>query len=364
MLAAGGARAEEAPSEPPPPTDAHVELGPTKGLVFRSGAGRLDLHVFTWQRAETDTRISGETDVAASIPLARLVLQGHFFDDRLLFFFQPEVAGSRPDELLDLFAEWKVDERLRVRIGQFRTPFSRAYITPLSNIELTGRGLVSDQFRLGRDTGAMFSGAFADGLFHYDLGIFNGAGINDLSGNRDAPLLVARTELRFGDVIPYDQAPSLVLDDPHGVTLAFGGAFSRPGIVQGAGAAQTTTSEQLGHATAEIAWMHGPLSVHAEGFWRSAQGSPRPPNAFGSFVQAGVFVVPRRVEIGGRAGWLSNGHDVESYEGFLASYWKFGDTWLGHHFKTVLEYRYDSGDPSGVDLRDRHRVTLQNQIFF
>ena len=192
----------------------------------------------------------------------------------------------------------------------------------------------------------------------------NGAGINDLSGNRDAPLLVARTELRFGDVIPYDQAPSLVLDDPHGVTLAFGGAFSRPGIVQGAGAAQTTTSEQLGHATAEIAWMHGPLSVHAEGFWRSAQGSPRPPNAFGSFVQAGVFVVPRRVEIGGRAGWLSNGHDVESYEGFLASYWKFGDTWLGHHFKTVLEYRYDSGDPSGVDLRDRHRVTLQNQIFF
>ncbi|HKK51647.1 MAG TPA: hypothetical protein VKA74_08670, partial [Myxococcota bacterium] len=108
----------------------------------------------------------------------------------------------------------------------------------------------------------------------------------------------------------------------------------------------------------------GPLSLHAEGFWRRAQGSPRPPNAFGAYVQAGFFALPRRLELGGRAGWISTGPDVQSYEAFLASYWAVDETELGHHLKTLVDYRYDTGSRSGLDLRDRHRVTLQTQLFF
>lgn len=371
LLMAFAAEAQEATldvqdeTEPPAEAEAaRIDFGPTTGLVYESEAARLELHVFSWLRAQTDTRVGDETDVEATIPIARLALQGSVLDERLFFFFQPELSGTRDDELLDLFVEWVVDERLRLRAGQFRTPFSRAFITPLTNLQLTERGFVVDEFAVGRDTGVMASGSLASGRFAYDLGIFNGAGINDLSGDRDAPLVVARTELRFGDVVPYDQVPSLVLDDPHGLVLALGGSFSRRGITQTAGATRSTTTEQLWNATADVAWMHGPLSVHAEGFWRAAEGSPRPAHAFGAFIQAGLFVVPGRLEAGGRAGWISNGPDVQSYEAFLASYWQYGETQLGQHLKTLLDYRYDSGDSSGLDLRDRHRVTLQTQIFF
>lgn len=358
------------------PAAARVRLGPTTGLLFESDHSRLAFHVHSWLRAQSDTRVGDETDAEASVPVARFILEGSLLDDKLHFFVQPELAGTRDDELLDLFAEWHFDERLRIRAGQFRTPFSRTFITALASQQLTERGLVVDRFNIGRDTGVMASGELVSGLFHYDLGIFNGAGINDLSGERDAPTVVARTELRLGDVVPYDQVPALVLDDPHGVTIAVGGAFGRKGIeTRSPGLPPSTTTETLWNATSDLAWMHGPLSVHAEAFWRRADGSPRPTNAFGATAQAGLFVVPRRLELGGRGGWISSGGlskegasnvgpDVYSGELFLASYWQYGQTLLGHHLKTLLDYRYDSGDPSSGSSRDRHRVMLQTQLFF
>lgn len=360
----------------PDPRSARVRLGPTTGLLFESESARLEFHTFSWLRAQSDTRVGDETDVEASVPLARFIIQGSLLDDKLHLFVQPELAGTRDDELLDLFVEWKLDDRLRIRAGQFRTPYSRAFITALSNQQLSQRGFVVDQFRLGRDTGAMASGELASGFFHYDLGIFNGAGINDLSGDRDAPGIVARTELRFGDPVPYDQAPSLALDDPHGVTIDFGGAFARKGIEsRSPGNPPSTTTETLWNAMAGVAWMHGPLSVHAEGFWRRATDSPRPTDVFGAYAQLGLFVVPRQIEVGGRVGWVSSGGlskegtsnvgpDIYSYEAFVADYWKYGEMLLGHHLKTVLNYRYDSGDPSSASSRDRHRVILQQQILF
>jgi len=353
-----------------------VRLGPTTGLLFESDHSRLAFHVHSWLRAQSDTRVGDETDVEASIPVARFILEGSLLDEKLHLFVQPELAGTRDDELLDLFAEWHFDEALRVRAGQFRTPFSRAFITALASQQLTERGLVVDQFSIGRDTGVMASGELASGLLHYDLGLFNGAGINDLSGDRDAPTVVARTELRLGDGVPYDQVPALVLDDPHGVAIAVGVAFGRKGIeTRNPGLPPSTTTETLWNATTDVAWMHGPLSVHAEAFWRRANGSPRPTDAFGATAQAGVFVVPRRLELGGRGGWISSGGvskegasnvgpDVYSAELFLASYWQVGQTLLGHHLKTVLDYRYDSGDPPSGGSRDRHRVMLQTQLFF
>ncbi len=337
-----------------------VTLGPTTGLVVDAGPSRLELHAYTWLRAETDTRVGDETDLQASVPVGRVILQGSFFDSQLHFFAQPEFGGGST-RLLDLFAEWHVSDALQFRVGQFRTPYSRAFITPLTNLELPTRGLLVDAFGLGRDTGAMASGTLADGGFHYDLAIVNGATINDRDGNRDVPAIVGRTEFRFGEPVPYNQAPSLALEDPRGLTLGLGGAFSRR-AVQGA---PGTSTEQLWNAAADLAWMHGPLSVLVEGFWRGAHGSPRPANAFGVYVQSGVFVVPRRLEVGGRAGWLSDGPDVQSYEAFLASYWKVGATLLGHHLKTIFGYRFDSGDTrGGGDLRDRHVVLIQTQLFF
>ncbi|GEM_PF-1363005 len=337
-----------------------VRFGPTTGLVVESEGAQIDLHGYAWARAQSLTRVSDETDVDFSIPVGRLFTNGHLLDHRLGFFGQVEFAGSST-RLLDLFAEWRFTEAARLRIGQFRTPYSRAFITPLTNLELPSRGLVIDRFGLGRDTGLMLSGDLRSKRFHYDLAIVNGATVNDRNGNRDSPSAIARTEFRFGEVVPYDQAPSLSRQNPLGATIGLGGAFSWRAVKTAAG---TTSHEQLGNLAADVAVMWGPTSLRAEGFWRSAHGSPRVANAFGAYGQAGIFVVPRTLEVGGRAGWLSDGPDQQSYEAFLTAYARSGSTSFGHHLKLTLAYRFDTAGPQGIDRRDRHAALVQTQIFF
>lgn len=350
---------DQASVRPKDPAGAEVGFGPTTGLVFDSPEAHLELHGYGWLRVQTDSRVGGETDAEASVPVGRVFAVGSVLNSRLHFFAQPEFAGSRV-ELLDLFAEWRFGPSLHIRGGQFRVPYSRAFITPLTNLELPTRGLVIDQFGLGRDTGVMASGLLADNRVHYDVAIVNGATINDRQGDRDAPAVIARTELRLGNPVPYDQAPSLSIDDPHGLTIGVGGAFSRRSIRGATG----TSSEQLWNASADLAWMKGPVSVRMEGFLRSAHGSPRVAHAIGVYSQLGVFVIPKRLEVGGRAGWLTDGPDVQTYEAFLTTYWKAGSLFLGHHLKTIFAYRFDSRDATGPDARDRHIAQIQTQLFF
>jgi hypothetical protein len=354
--------AQQGPSDAKSPTEARVFFGPETGLRIEGEHAWIALHGHTWLRAEAQERVGGNTEVQGSIPVARVFTVGSVLDSRLHFFAQEEFGDGDP-ELLDLFAEWWFCDALHVRAGQFRTPYSRAFITPLTNLTLSTRGLVDQEFNLGRDTGAIASGTLGDGLYHYDLALVNGATIDDLEGNRNSPSVILRNELRFGEPVPYDQAPSLTIDDPRGVTLGFGGAFSRRAVEGAPGA----TTQSLWNAGADVAWMRGPVSVIAEGFWRGASGSPQTSNAFGAYAQAGVFVLPRLLELGGRAGWLSNGPDLQTYEAYLTAYWKSGSLALGHHLQMNLGFRYDSGDPSQsgpVDLRDRYLVRLQTQIFF
>ena len=338
---------------------ARVYVSPERGLVVESGEALFELHGYAWFRAESDTRVAGETDLAGSIPVGRVFSVGSAFESKFRYFAQTEFAGRRV-EFLDLFAEWTFHPAFRLRVGQFRTPYSRAYITPLTNLQLSTRGLVLDHFKLNRDTGAMASGSLASGFFHYDLAVVNGATINTRDGDRDAPAVILRTEFRFGDPVPYDQVPSLVLKDPRGLTLGLGGAFAQRAIRGTAG----TSREENWNASIDLAWMHGPISVRTETFLRASRNSPRTATALGAYAQLGVFVVPRQIEVGGRAGWLSDGPDIQSYEAFLTAYWKTAERALGHHLKTIVSYRFDSRTPDGIDARDLHTVLIQAQIFF
>jgi len=343
----------------PEPLEANWVAGVDRGLEVQFGTSRVSLHGYAWLRADSQTTVGDETDLKATIPVGRLFSTGELLDSKLGFFAQFEFAGDQP-ELLDLFAEWHFSEAATLRLGQFRTPYSRAFITPLTNLALPTRGLVIDRFSLGRDTGAMLSGGLAAGLLHYDLAVVNGAEINDLDENRDSPSVIARTELRFGDPIPYDQSPSLHITDGRGLTVGLGGAYSRRSIDGASG----TTSETLSNGAVDVAVLLGGLSVRAEGFWRGAHGSPRVANAFGAYGQLGVFVLPRQLEVGGRVGWLSDGPDVQTYEAFMAGYLMQGERAYGHHAKLILGYRYDSSDPGRGSGRDIHLARLQLQLFF
>ena len=103
-------------------------------------------------------------------------------------------AGEPTVQLLDLYAEWTRCKEFRIRAGQFQRPFSfESTIHPISQgffdladviKQLTGFGdRAGERSSAGRDIGVQVQGdilpnSAGRALVHYQVGLFNGEGIN------------------------------------------------------------------------------------------------------------------------------------------------------------------------------------------
>ena len=108
-------------------------------------------------------------------------------------------AGEPTVQLLDLYAEWTRYKEFRVRAGQFQRPFSfESTIHPISQgffdladvvKQLTGFGdRAGEKSSAGRDIGVQVQGDILPNssgrpLLHYQVGLFNGEGINCKDNN-------------------------------------------------------------------------------------------------------------------------------------------------------------------------------------
>ena len=132
-----------------------------------------------------------------NLRLARFILDGKIGD----FDWRAQIQGTNakgPGEptvqLVDLYAEWRKYPEFKIRVGQFKRAFTyenpthpitqgwRGYADVINN--LSGFGdRTGEKSSGGRDIGIQFSGDLfpnANGrrLFHYQIGIYNGEGIN------------------------------------------------------------------------------------------------------------------------------------------------------------------------------------------
>lgn len=103
--------------------------------------------------------------------------------------------GKASVSLQDAYIRWK-HEDLGLQAGQFKTPFTREFVTSLPDLETADRATVVDSLAPKRDIGVMVD---------YDLhprlqvfaGVFNGEGANT-TANRDSTVLgVARAAVRL-----------------------------------------------------------------------------------------------------------------------------------------------------------------------
>ena len=133
-----------------------------------------------------------------NLRLARFILDGKIGE----FDWRAQIQGTNvkgPGEptvqLVDLYAEWRRFPEFKVRAGQFKRAFTyenpthpitqgwRAYADVINN--LSGFGdRTGEKSSGGRDIGIQFSGDLfpnANGrrLFHYQVGVYNGEGINE-----------------------------------------------------------------------------------------------------------------------------------------------------------------------------------------
>lgn len=133
-----------------------------------------------------------------NLRMFRLALDGRIMDE---FYWKAQVQlngntstlGSSP-RVVDLFAEWQRYSTFRVKIGQFKRPFTfenpihpitQGFMSYSQNVlKLVGMSdRTGEHASNGRDLGVQIQGDFlpnAEGrnILHYQLGVFNGQGTN------------------------------------------------------------------------------------------------------------------------------------------------------------------------------------------
>ncbi|WP_044238180.1 hypothetical protein [Chondromyces apiculatus] len=384
-VAPPAAPSEKAPPPPPgtvkvgggeatPPETFNFHASLSEGLGFKTSENlfAVDIGVLSQIRGETVFNGGELTSGGFNVPVTRPYLRARAFQDRMKFLVQPELAGATP-RLLDLEATWQPIPEIGIKAGQFLTPFSRAFMTPVPLLQFQDFSRVEERFRAGRDTGAMLLGSAGQGFLEYYAGAFNGNGI-DKGGNDDTSVMgIGRLAVSPVRAMPYDETPSLRGPVPFGFSVGVNGIADRAHPTQqvtDATTGQTTTvalpaeTRLTGGVDLAVAW--GGFTFFGEGYLR--QATPDTGDAVhgvGVFGQAGYFVVPQRVEVAARVGWMDpssgNADDEEtSFEGQVNGYA------VGNHLKMGLRYQLlhlDAASSDGYQAGTNHRALFQVQLW-
>jgi hypothetical protein len=129
--------------------------------------------------------------LAASINRARLTAAGNAAEN-VTWRVQGEFrtgslgTGKASVSLQDAYVRYRPGA-LGVQAGQFKTPFTREFITSLADVETADRAVAVDSFAPKRDIGIMADYDFGGAMTM--LGLFNGEGQN-LTTNADSSLLL------------------------------------------------------------------------------------------------------------------------------------------------------------------------------
>jgi hypothetical protein len=108
---------------------------------------------------------------------ARVRVSATLFEKRVFTLFQLGFDQAEP-RLFDAYADVRfLDGQLQLRLGQWRRPFLREWITPLTALEMVDRSLLTGLFNASRDVGvALHNGYETAPTVEWFLGVFNGTG--------------------------------------------------------------------------------------------------------------------------------------------------------------------------------------------
>ncbi len=194
----GDGSSEAAPS-PSAPWPDHV--GPFE-LATDGDAARLRVGLMAQLRLTVDDRQTGsgrETGVDLSIARIRPNLRAVFLDGRIETVLQLNVSPGAL-ELIDLFVDATIVPELRVRVGQFKTPFTLYRQQSFAEQALNDWPITTRWFGAERQLGVMAHDSRCEhGGFGYALGVF--AGQNRRAGHaRELPRVYGERPVNPSDL--------------------------------------------------------------------------------------------------------------------------------------------------------------------
>jgi hypothetical protein len=350
----------------------HASLADGLGLRREDKLFSVDLGILTQMRFSTTVNAGKIVDDGFNVYIIRPTLRVKAFHDKVRLFVQPELGTPTP-KLLDFEINWQPSPEVGLRVGQFLTPMTRAFLTPVPLLQFNDFDRVNAKFRADRDTGAMIFGATKNGKLDYWLGAFNGNGI-DKAGNDDTTMMgVARVAVNPVRAMPYNETPSLSGPVPFGIAIALNGIADRAHPTKTVTDATTGVQTTVPLATetrltggGDIAIAYKSFTFLGEAFTKMVdQDGGKRSFAYGAYAQAGIFPIPKRLEIAVRGGFMDPNRDKPkdtegNFEGLITGYF------LGNHLKVGARYtliRNEAKTGDGLLPGVNHRFIIQTQLW-
>ncbi len=397
------------PAAPTPETPAPAssgwfdkfEAGWKRGLTFinKDQKYSLKFRILLQPRYEFqsyDSALESGKDDQNTFRMRRLLLswEGNGFTKNLEYKVQVNaVASEWKDFLEDAYMNYRFMDPLQVEFGQYKIPYIRQQINSSGRLQFTERSLASDEFRWASTDGtttttctlpgggtvsgtgisACGGGAiksstttYSERKFHYDTGLMlqgqafdrrleyygsvtNGTGPNRINLNF-VFLFLCRSVWNILGQYGYSEADVDYLEHP---ALFLGGS--------GGYNSQDNTQTKIAQAGGEIGFKYKGASLQGEYFYRHKNPIAGPTTGdHGYYVQAGYTVLPRRLEVAGRASqvFLAGPKNNKSEYTAGINYYVFG-----HDLKLQGNYSYLPTQYAAGTAND-HRFILQLQTWF
>lgn len=170
-------RAESAEPDGPAEDRWPERLGPF-GVELDDGRSALEVGFAAQLRASlttTDQAASGpgrNNELVAELRRVRLLLRGRFFDERLTTRFQLSTAPSSL-ELMDVWLDYRFSPWARLRLGQFKIPYTRHRAQSFTGLVLVDWSVAAKQFGGERQLGVSLHDGLSEG-WSYAVGAFTG----------------------------------------------------------------------------------------------------------------------------------------------------------------------------------------------
>ena len=321
----------------------------------------------------------------------KVVFQGNVYSKNLLYRVQGDVSTGWRTE--DVFLNYRFGTPLSIQAGQYKPPQARQELTGAGRQLFPERSLANDTFNLGRDLGVQASGAFADHLLAYRLGIFNGNGPNTRNPD-NRHMLAGRLDVNPLGAYPLDEA-ALQRDKPLiniGASFAWqkvgpldvGTAFNADNDVMDVAlnldqARYVTTPTNDGRSNFitdfgnHLTWLLWTANLNAA--WKGAafaaeyyrlNADPAVGadwNADGYYVQGAYQIIPSALELAARYSQVKS-TDADSSARFHTAETQFGANYYfkGHDLK--LQADVTLVDEKLLADRDDTRFRLQATFFY
>ncbi len=368
-----------------------------KGFTFTSPDGGFQLSLggrgqFQYMYLDRDDVNGPAQDVSVNkIRRFKVSLGGYAFTKNLTYRVQVDLAKSGTAQMLDdAWINYRFAEEARLQAGQFKIPFARQELTSDGAQQFVDRANAVDAFKPSYDVGVMFLGRAAGGKVAYNAGLFNGTG---QSGTRttNSGAWAARVVFDpFGEM-RYSEAD---LENTPSPLLSLGANYFANTLKRNGNATflDTTTSTPpyagtsgwLGKAAAntaifdntervdvgaygcDAAFKWRGLSVQGEYFGGKADGrtNGRTVHSRGFYVQAGYFLLPKRLEMAGRYSSIDpnrdNPRDLQVEVAGAVSYY-----FEGHNLKLQGDYtNIHIQQAVGKQPTDDRQLRVQAQLAF